>query len=66
MDGGSESRFCLGPAGPLLVAGGLLLLALLLFSLLSPELAAVLFMAVPALIALAILRRSHERLRRRR
>ncbi|MEM3086484.1 MAG: hypothetical protein QXO51_01440 [Halobacteria archaeon] len=58
-----QPRVCMGPAGFALGVTGLLLIVLLGTALLSPETAVVLFMAIPALLAVTILRKARERMR---
>ena len=63
---GSEPRACLGPAGFSLAVVALLMLVLLGAAFVSPGAAVVLFMAIPALLALTILHKTRARMRRRK
>lgn len=65
MDGNPEPGTCLGPAG-LALAAGLLLLVLVGAAFASPGAAVVLFMALPALVAVTVLRKARARMRGRR
>lgn len=54
----------MGPTGLALAVAGLLLLVLLGAAFVSPGAAVVLFMAIPAIVALTILRKARTRMKR--